>query len=142
MITLASFNKVIRIVLLIIVVAAAYIVLIPPIPSEANSQQKLGFLNLSTLISLVLFYFAVVLSKGIQRLSKLRCLWPKAFLLFYSVCLVLHLLIRSLLWQFGHLSEYGYPLYNIIVTSLIYSLLMSVVLIPVQYFQGKIKEEQ
>jgi len=141
-ITMAYFKKSARRFLIVIVVAIAYLVLIPPIPSEANSQQKLGFLNLPALVSLVLFYFAVIFSKRTERLFKHDCLSPKSFLLFYGICLVFHLLIRLVLWQFGHLSEYGYPFHNIFVISLVYSLLMSLVLIPLKYFHVTTKEEE
>lgn len=138
---MASLKQLGRVFLLILVIAVAYLVLVPPIPSEPNSQQKLEFLNLPTLISLVLFYFALIFLKKTNTLFKLHRLCPKSFLLFYGVCFVFHLLTRLLLWQFGHLSEYGYPFYNIFVISLIYSLLMSLVLVPLKYFPTKTKGE-
>ena len=59
-----------------------------------------------------------------------RCHYSKVvfFLFSYSACFLLHLLIRLLFWQFGHLSEYGYFFHNVFILSMAYSFIMAIVL--------------
>jgi hypothetical protein len=127
-----QFYKWAYILLLMLCFTASYIVLIPPIPSEADSHGRLDIFNLPTLVSLVLFILATLLFKKSRIIfSKRDGSKTKLFLFAYGILLGIHFIMRIMIWQFGHLSEYGHPIYNIFLHSIVYSLVMSVIFIVV-----------
>lgn len=115
-----------RIPILVLCIVLSYLILIPPVPSEKGTQQRIGFIDLATAISLALFYLSTLLFRDKQRIFKV-CRYSKSkfFLLLYGVLFLPHLFMRLLMWYFGHLPEYGYPVYNVLFHSVIYSFMMS-----------------
>ena len=122
-------GRIIRIVVVILCFALSFAVLIPPVPSEASPEEKVSFLDLASLISIVLFSISATLFEGKRTIFKL-CHYSKIrfFLMAYIIFLVAHLLMRVLIWKFGHLSEYGNLVYNIVVHSMVYSFVMTAIL--------------
>ena len=135
-----SLSKILRIGVIILCCILSFAILIPPVPSEADSEGKLSFLNLPLLISVVLFSISVILFKEKRTIFKL-CRYSKVRfgLLTYTICLVAHLLVRALIWKFGHLSEYGYIIHNIVVHSVVYSFVMAAILCFATIFSSREK---
>ena len=82
-------SKVLRIGAIILCCILSFAILIPPVPSEANSEEKVSFLDLALLISVVLFSISVILFKEKRTIFKLCHYSIVRFgLLAYTICLV------------------------------------------------------
>ena len=104
----------------------SYLLLIPAVPSKKIEPQRLRIMNRATLVSLVVFFVSLVLFWERYRVLKF-CRNSKTllFILAYSLCFLLHLVIRHWAWYSYLSTTYGEYMYNVFFHSAVYAFLMS-----------------
>ena len=107
----------------------SFLLLLPAMPSEKISPRRLEILDRSVFISMTIYFAGIMLFR--ERYAIFRyCRFSKTviYFLILGICFSFHSILRTILWVTGYSKIFGYPLYNIFVHSLVYSLMMCCIL--------------
>jgi hypothetical protein len=117
----------IRKIIIIFLFTLSFLIIIPPMPSEEISPQKISILKLNSCISIVLFSLGTILIKDKGKLCKCHRMSAKFFLLVFLIIFGINITLRIILWRLEYQEIYGYWNYNVLGHSITYTFLMSLI---------------
>ncbi len=125
-------KKVIRYFSAVLLIIISLLATLPPIPSRPMPPTRLGLFDLSILISTVFFAIGILLLRGKSHPSTTYTKKGTKICIIFIGLFLCHLTLRYCFWLSEESAFFGKPLYNILVHSIVYSVIMFFIFILMQ----------
>ena len=111
---------------------------LPPIPSEITPPKRLGLFDMSILVSIVLFAIGIslLLNKSYVIKSQQKSKMTNNYIIYIGF-IFCHLILRFCFWLLENSAFFGKPLYNILVHSIVYSMMMFFVFMMIKIIKER-----